>query len=184
MAPGHIAGLAGSWKNPWMIDEEGYRPNVGIILTNTDGHVLWAHRCRNSGWQFPQGGIKAHETPDQALFRELEEEVGLRSNHVRILGRTQDWLRYDIPPEFQRMQRKTVFRGQKQIWYLLRLLGSDHDVRLDACQHPEFDRWRWVHYWLPLDEIVAFKRDVYERALRELEPLLSGQDLASQGMSE
>jgi len=157
-----------------MIDEEGYRPNVGIILSNADGRVLWARRCRTSGWQFPQGGIKAHETPDEALYRELEEEVGLRRKHVHVLGRTQDWLRYDIPPQFRRTPRRTNFRGQKQIWYLLRLVGSDDDVRLNACEHPEFDCWRWVNYWRPLDEIVEFKRAVYEQALRELEPLLFG----------
>jgi len=167
-----------------MIDEEGYRPNVGIILTNPVGHVLWARRCRNSGWQFPQGGIKAHETPDQALFRELAEEVGLRQDHVQILGRTQDWLRYDIPSEFQRASRNSAFRGQKQIWYLLQLLGTDEDVRLDSCDHPEFDRWRWVSYWLPLEEIVAFKRDVYERALRELEPLMAGRQAGRAAGSE
>jgi len=155
-----------------MIDEQGYRPNVGIILSNPEGQVLWARRCGHSGWQFPQGGIKLNETPEQALYRELEEEVGLTREHVRLLGRTQDWLRYDIPPQFQRVPRRGNFRGQKQIWYLLRLIGSDDDVRLNACDRPEFDCWCWVNYWRPLDEIVEFKRAVYERALRELEPLL------------
>lgn len=155
-----------------MIDEQGYRPNVGIILSNRQGEVLWARRCGNGGWQFPQGGIKLNETPEQALYRELEEEVGLTREHVNLLGRTQDWLRYDIPPQYQRVARRTHFRGQKQIWYLLRLVGTDDHVRLDACDRPEFDCWRWVSYWRPLDEIVEFKRAVYEQALRELEPLL------------
>jgi putative (di)nucleoside polyphosphate hydrolase len=155
-----------------MIDEQGYRPNVGIILSNLEGQVLWARRCGNSGWQFPQGGIKLHETPEQALYRELEEEVGLTAAHVCMLGRTRGWLRYDIPPQYRRAPRRTHFRGQKQIWYLLRLVGSDDSVRLNVCERPEFDRWRWVNYWSPLDEIVDFKRAVYEQALRELEPLL------------
>jgi len=155
-----------------MIDEQGYRPNVGIILSNEGGQVFWARRCGNSGWQFPQGGIKQHETPEQALYRELEEEVGLTRRDVSLLGRTQDWLRYDIPPHYQRAPRRTPFRGQKQIWYLLRLLGSETRVRLNACERPEFDSWRWISYWSPLDEIVEFKRGVYEQALRELEPLL------------
>ena len=156
-----------------MIDEQGYRPNVGIILCNRDNRVFWARRCRQSGWQFPQGGIKPSETAEQALFRELNEEVGLQPEHVDIIGRTRDWLRYEIPDQFRRASRNSPFRGQKQIWFLLRFLGTEEHVRLDACGHPEFDRWRWVDYWSPLEQIVDFKRAVYEQALRELEPLLS-----------
>jgi putative (di)nucleoside polyphosphate hydrolase len=155
-----------------MIDEQGYRPNVGIILCNGEGRVFWARRCGQSGWQFPQGGIKPHETPEQALYRELHEEVGLNPEHVHMLGRTRDWLRYDIPAQFRRSTRSSLFRGQKQIWFLLRFVAGEEQVRLNACEKPEFDRWRWVDYWSPLGEIVEFKREVYEQALRELEPLL------------
>lgn len=155
-----------------MIDEQGYRPNVGIILCNRNDQVFWARRCGQSGWQFPQGGIKPYETPEQALFRELYEEVGLAPEHVQVIGRTRDWLRYDIPAQLRRSPRSTLFRGQKQIWFLLRLLGSEQQVKLDACDRPEFDCWRWVDYWSPLTQIVEFKRGVYERALQELAPLL------------
>lgn len=156
-----------------MIDKDGYRPNVGIILCNDTGRVFWARRCGRDGWQFPQGGIKYKETAEQALFRELYEEVGLRPRHVQLMGRTRGWLRYDIPAQFLRMPQQQLFRGQKQIWFLLRLLGCDTDVRLDASTSPEFDQWRWVDYWSPLESIVAFKRPVYESALNELAPLLS-----------
>lgn len=162
-----------------MIDEQGYRPNVGIILCNRDGRVFWARRCGNSGWQFPQGGINANESPEQALFRELYEEVGLQPEHVSVIGRTRDWLRYDIPNQYRRSPRATLFRGQKQIWFLLRLLGGEEHVRLNACDRPEFDRWRWVEYWSPLEQIVEFKRGVYEQALRELEPLLANRAAAT-----
>lgn len=155
-----------------MIDEQGYRPNVGIILCNRQNQVFWARRCGQSGWQFPQGGIDSSETPEQALFRELNEEVGLAPEHVHIIGRTKDWLRYDIPAHLSRAPRSSQFRGQKQIWFLLRFLGDEQHVRLNACERPEFDRWRWVEYWSPLGQIVEFKRNVYEQALRELEPLL------------
>ncbi len=155
-----------------MIDDEGYRPNVGIILCNDEDRVFWARRCGQSGWQFPQGGIKPNETPEQALYRELCEEVGLKPDQVRILGRTRDWLRYDIPAQFRRSARASAFRGQKQIWFLLRFVGHEDNVRLNACDKPEFDRWRWVEYWSPLEQIVEFKRGVYELALRELAPLL------------
>ena len=158
-----------------MIDQNGYRPNVGIILCNSHGQVFWARRRGQDGWQFPQGGIKGNETPEQALFRELHEEVGLGAGHVHIMGRTRGWLRYEIPAGMVRASargRARAFRGQKQIWFLLRLLGQDTDVCLDRAPAPEFDSWRWVDYWDPLERIVAFKRDVYHRALTELEGYL------------
>ena len=155
-----------------MIDKDGYRPNVGIILCNAQDQVFWAHRRGQDGWQFPQGGIHSHEDPEQALYRELHEEVGLESEHVAIIGRTRDWLYYDIPGRYQRRPGK--FKGQKQLWFLLRLGAGEEHVRLDRSPHPEFDAWRWVEYWWPLDQIVDFKRQVYLRALRELEPLLTG----------
>ena len=158
-----------------MIDDRGYRPNVGIVLCNRHGQVFWARRCGRDGWQFPQGGIRTHETPEQAMFRELQEEVGLQSQHVDVLGRTRDWLRYDIPGEY--LRRTGAFRGQKQVWFLLRLVGRDQDVCLDASDKPEFDAWRWIDYWSALEHIISFKREVYQLALTELEPLLrTGRD--------
>jgi putative (di)nucleoside polyphosphate hydrolase len=158
-----------------MIDEQGYRPNVGIVLCNPEGQVLWARRRGRDGWQFPQGGIKSHETPEQALYRELHEEVGLNPEHVSVLGRTRDWLYYDIPDEhLARRGQQRAFRGQKQVWFLLRFNGCEADVCLDKADKPEFDDWRWIDYWRALDEIIDFKRDVYKKALTELEPLLKG----------
>jgi putative (di)nucleoside polyphosphate hydrolase len=154
-----------------MIDEYGYRPNVGIVLCSRGDRVFWGRRLGQDGWQFPQGGIKRNETPEQALFRELYEEVGLARETVAVLGRTRDWLRYEIPDGMRR-NASGAFRGQKQIWFLLRLLGEDADVRLDAGGKPEFDSWRWIDYWSALDQVIAFKRPVYQMALTELEPLL------------
>ena len=156
-----------------MIDEHGYRPNVGIVLCNSENNVLWARRAGRDGWQFPQGGVKSHETAEQALFRELYEEIGLSESQVDVLGRTRDWLHYDIPEDYRRRVPNAAFRGQKQIWFLLRLVGRDTDVRLDCAERPEFDCWRWIEYWSALDEIIPFKRDVYRQALAELEPLLT-----------
>lgn len=155
-----------------MIDRDGYRPNVGIILTNAEDQVFWARRSRCDGWQFPQGGIQREETAEEALFRELYEEVGLQSSQVEVRGRTRDWLRYDLPRALRRSTGPRRFRGQKQVWFLLRLKGCDRDVRLDLSAAPEFDAWQWVEYWTPLDSIVPFKREVYRLALTELAPLL------------
>lgn len=151
-----------------MLDKDGYRPNVGIILLNRRNEVFWGKRIREHSWQFPQGGIKRGESPEQAMFRELEEEVGLRPDHVRIIARTRDWLRYEVPDHWVRREWRGHYRGQKQIWYLLRLVGRDSDIQLRASQHPEFDAWRWNQYWVPLDSVIEFKRDVYRLALTEL----------------
>lgn len=153
-----------------MIDEQGYRPNVGIILANERGALLWARRRGQNAWQFPQGGIQEGETPEQAMFRELGEEIGLEAADVQVLACTQGWLRYRLPPQFMRHRKDPAFVGQKQKWFLLRLLSDDERVRVDAHGTPEFDHWRWVSYWYPLGQIVAFKREVYRRALWELSP--------------
>jgi putative (di)nucleoside polyphosphate hydrolase len=165
------------WKNPCqltelrgipMVDRDGYRPNVGIILCNWKNEVFWGKRVREHSWQFPQGGIKAGETPEAAMYRELKEEVGLSPGHVRILGRTRDWLRYDVPERWLRRDWRSHYRGQKQIWFLLRLLGRDCDVCLRSSEKPEFDAWRWNEYWVPMDAVIEFKREVYRKALEEL----------------
>ena len=150
------------------LDREGYRPNVGIILINKENKVFWGKRVREQSWQFPQGGIKPSESPETAMFRELFEEVGLLPEHVKILGRTRDWLRYDVPTHWVKREWRGAYRGQKQIWFLLRLVGRDNDVFLRATQQPEFDAWRWTDYWYPIDEVIEFKKIVYERALTEL----------------
>ena len=151
-----------------MLDRDGYRPNVGIIICNARNQVFWGKRIKEHAWQFPQGGIKPHETPEQAMYRELYEEVGLQAQHVKIIARTRNWLRYDVPTHWVRREWRGSYRGQKQIWFLLRLVGRDYDVKLRATARPEFDAWRWNEYWLPLDSVIEFKRSVYEQALSEL----------------
>ena len=151
-----------------MLDREGFRPNVGIVLLNQRNQVFWGKRIRTHSWQFPQGGIKYGESPEQAMFRELHEEVGLFPEHVRILARTRDWLRYEVPEHFIRRDARGHYRGQKQIWFLLQLTGRDTDMNLRASTHPEFDAWRWHDYWVPLEVVIEFKRDVYQMALTEL----------------
>lgn len=154
-----------------VIDRDGYRPNVGIVLTNAHGQVLWAKRIGQDAWQFPQGGVRGGESAEQALFRELEEEVGLRAEHVEVVGCTRNWLRYRLPRRYVRRNRHPLCIGQKQKWFLLRLAAPESCVRFDATDQPEFDGWRWVDYWQPVNEVVFFKRDVYRRALDELAAL-------------
>ena len=161
-----------AYRFPTVIDSEGYRPNVGIILCNEEGRLFWAKRIGQRSWQFPQGGIQRDESPEQAMFRELAEEVGLRPEHVQVIGCTKGWLRYRLPKRLIRRGGKSTCIGQKQIWFLLRMLGGEEAVQLDLSERPEFDHWRWVDYWYPLRAVVPFKRHVYWRALYELAPLL------------
>jgi putative (di)nucleoside polyphosphate hydrolase len=151
-----------------MLDREGFRPNVGIILLNGRNQVFWGKRIHTHSWQFPQGGINYGESPEQAMFRELEEEVGLKPEHVQIIARTRGWLRYEVPSHFIRRENRGHYRGQKQIWYLLRFVASDNTLDLRASTHPEFDAWRWHEYWVPLESVIEFKREVYQLALTEL----------------
>jgi putative (di)nucleoside polyphosphate hydrolase len=116
-----------------MLDREGFRPNVGIVLVNHRNEVFWGKRIREHSWQFPQGGIKKGESPEQAMLRELEEETGLKPEHVRIIGRTRDWLRYEVPKQWIRREWRSTYRGQKQIWFLLRS-GRPRHRRLPARQ--------------------------------------------------
>ena len=155
-----------------MIDADGFRPNVGIILSNQEGKVFWARRRGQHAWQFPQGGIEAHETPIEAMYRELSEESGLLPEHVELMGCTKGWLRYRLPQKFLRKNCSPLCIGQKQIWFLLRLVDTEEHVKLDTTEHPEFDAWRWSFYWLPVKEVVFFKRQVYYHALLELAPLI------------
>ncbi len=153
--------------NDW-IDEEGFRANVGIILTDEEGRLMLAGRVGSKGWQFPQGGILDGEEAEQAMYRELEEEVGLGKDDVEILGVTRDWLRYRLPDKFIRRNSAQRCIGQKQRWFMLRLLTSDDNVRFDMSDKPEFDRIRWVNFWRPVNEVIYFKRQVYASALYEL----------------
>lgn len=153
------------------IDEHGFRANVGIILTDGRGRVLIAGRRGRGGWQFPQGGIQPNESSEDALYRELHEEVGLDASDVALVGATEGWLRYRLPDRFIRRERTPLCIGQKQRWFLLQLTANEDRVRFDVTAEPEFDRCRWVDYWRPVKEVVYFKRPVYVRALQELAPL-------------
>jgi putative (di)nucleoside polyphosphate hydrolase len=153
-----------------LIDSDGFRANVGIVLANGCGEVLWARRAGQTGWQFPQGGIQQGEEAEQALFRELHEEVGLVEGDVEILASTRGWLRYRLPDRLVRRDSSPLCIGQKQKWFLLRMMAEDERVQFDNGHKPEFDHWRWVSYWYPVGQVVPFKRDVYRRAMKELAP--------------
>ena len=155
-----------------MIDKNGYRLNVGIILTNKNGKLFWGKRTKSKGWQFPQGGVNPYETLSETLYRELQEEIGLTKKDVKILGVTKRWLRYKLPVHMRRATQKPLCIGQKQKWFLLMLTGNDNKINLCATKKPEFSNWQWVEYWTPLKHVIYFKRAIYCKVLTELEPLI------------
>ena len=150
-----------------MIDDEGFRHGVGIILVNTKRQVFIAKRIGKLAWQFPQGGIKVDESPEDAMYRELKEEIGLDQSNVKLLASTRRWLRYRLPKRLIRHYSKPLCIGQKQKWFLLQLTNKDALIDLTATDKPEFDSWAWVSYWYPLTQVVAFKRRVYHLAMKE-----------------
>jgi putative (di)nucleoside polyphosphate hydrolase len=155
-----------------MIDKNGYRANVGIILSNDDGRVFWARRVGQNAWQFPQGGIDRGESPLDAMYRELFEETGLLPEHVEVVAQSQDWLHYDLPQRYIRRHQRPLCIGQKQIWFMLRMVCDEDCVDLAAGDKPEFEDWRWIDYWRPVNKVIFFKRRVYRDALREFAPIV------------
>jgi putative (di)nucleoside polyphosphate hydrolase len=150
------------------IDAQGFRANVGIVLIRDGGEVFLGSRSDGRGWQFPQGGVRRDESPEQALFRELHEEVGLERGDVEVIASTRSWLRYRLPRQYVRRRSMPLCIGQKQRWFLLRMVGDEQRLKFDVTERPEFDDWRWVDYWSPVREVIYFKRNVYARALDEL----------------
>jgi putative (di)nucleoside polyphosphate hydrolase len=150
------------------IDAQGFRANVGIVLIRDGGEVFLGSRSDGRGWQFPQGGVRRDESPEQALFRELHEEVGLERGDVEVIASTRSWLRYRLPRQYVRRRSMPLCIGQKQRWFLLRMVGDEQRLKFDVTERPEFDDWRWVDYWSPVREVIYFKRIVYARALDEL----------------
>ncbi|WP_255771823.1 RNA pyrophosphohydrolase [Microbulbifer guangxiensis] len=158
-------------ENSSNIDAEGFRPNVGIIVLNDRGQALWARRVGGKdAWQFPQGGINPGESAEQALYRELYEEIGLTRDQVSLIACTRGWLRYRLPQRLVRRRSEPLCIGQKQKWFLLQLQAPESSISFNNGYKPEFDHWRWVSYWHPLTKVVTFKREVYRRALTELAP--------------
>ncbi|SLN13458.1 RNA pyrophosphohydrolase [Oceanibacterium hippocampi] len=148
-----------------------YRPCVAVMLLNQAGQVFVAQRIDQTAeaWQMPQGGIDAGETPRQALFRELEEEIG--TCNAEILAESAGWYDYDLPAEIAARVWQGRYRGQRQKWFAMRFLGTDSEIRLDT-PHPEFREWCWLDIAEAIDRGVSFKRDIYARVAQEFQHLV------------
>ena len=154
-----------------VIDPDGFRANVGIVLMRGAGEVFLGRRAGGRGWQFPQGGMREGESLEEAVFRELDEEIGLGREDVELVGHTARWLRYRLPARYVRRKQQPLCIGQKQRWFLLRLRREPMEFDFERTDEPEFDEWRWASFWDPVREVIYFKRGVYQRALLELAPL-------------
>lgn len=160
------------------VQQLGYRPCVGIMVLNGDD-LVWIGRrvdkkqLTDDGlekwWQMPQGGIDDGEDPVDAAYRELQEETGIRREHVEIIQQSADWYRYDLPRHLVGKKWGGRYRGQKQKWFAMRFSGSDSDVNIDPPppHEVEFDRWRWAAHTELIELIVPFKRDVYKAVLSD-----------------
>lgn len=155
-----------------MIDKDGFRLNVGIIIINKQGKLFWGKRAKSHGWQFPQGGVNSYETLKETMYRELAEEVGLEKQDVKILSITKRWLRYKLPVRMRRKTSLPVCIGQKQKWFLLLLTSEDNKINLKKTQKPEFLSWSWIDYWDPLKNVIFFKKEIYSKVLQEFEPIV------------
>lgn len=151
-----------------MIDAEGYRANIAIIIMNRQRKVFWGKRIYQKSWQFPQGGLQEGETALAAMYRELEEEVGLQPTDIEVVSVTPGWFKYKLPEKYIRKSSPHCI-GQKQKWFLVRLISDDDAIQLDRDVTPEFDAWRWVSYWYPLSQVIDFKKQVYRRALEKFQ---------------
>ena len=143
------------------------------MLVNADGHVFVGQRKDRDqdAWQMPQGGIEKDEHAELAALRELEEETGVMANSVSVVAQTDGWLPYELPHDLVPKIWKGRFRGQQQKWFLLRFHGRDDDINLDT-EPPEFSAWRWLPVDDLVDNIVPFKRDVYEAVVAAFRPHL------------
>ncbi|VFP83414.1 RNA pyrophosphohydrolase [Candidatus Erwinia haradaeae] len=152
-----------------MIDTNGYRLNVGMVIYNKNEQVLWAKRTGQHSWQFPQGGVYTNETTQTAMYRELFEEVGLTQADVNIVSESHHWVKYKLPLGLVRWHIKPLCIGQKQKWYLLKLLCNEKaiNINIKKSQSPEFDSWRWVSYWYPMRHVVSFKKCAYRQMMTE-----------------
>ncbi|MDX2142683.1 MAG: RNA pyrophosphohydrolase [Rhodospirillaceae bacterium] len=146
-------------------DPRPYRRGVGIALINGKGLVFVGQRLDSAepAWQMPQGGIDEGEAPRTAALRELHEEVG--TDKAEIVAQTPDWIRYDLPPEIAAKMWKGRYRGQEQMWFLMRFTGRDADIDIKT-KHPEFSAWKWLPFAQLPEVIVGFKRPIYEAVVK------------------
>ena len=151
--------------------EDEYRPCVVAVIVGPSDRILWCQRIDHNGWQFPQGGIDQGESAREAILRETQEEVGLGPEDIEIIFETEDWFKYDVPKDKRpKYFRRNIYKGQRQKWFLAKLIADESKINLKASRPIEFDEWLWSTYWYPLNTVVPFKKEVYREALVQILP--------------
>ena len=151
---------------------KSYRKCVGMMILNNTNEILVGKRIDHpSGfWQMPQGGIDEHENPEEAVWREMIEEIG--TNNVTLIKTSNQWLNYDIPNDtLKTLPWGHKYKGQTQKWFAFKFTGKDEDINVGTT-NPEFSEWKWINYQDIVDKIVPFKRSVYSKILKEFEELI------------
>ena len=148
-----------------------YRRCVGMMILNNIKEILVGRRLDHpSGfWQMPQGGIDENENPEEAVWREMMEEIG--TNKAKLLKVSSQWINYDIPSEtLKTLPWGHKYIGQTQKWFAFQFTGEENDINVGTV-NPEFSEWKWTKINLIVDEIVPFKRDVYSTILKEFKDI-------------
>ena len=152
--------------------QKKYRKSVGIMIINNDKKILVGRRLDHpSGfWQMPQGGIDDSENPEEAVWREMMEEIG--TNKAELIRVSTQWIKYDIPSEtLQTLPWGHKYVGQTQKWFAFRFTGNNKDINVQT-KNPEFSEWKWTNIDSIIDNIVPFKRNVYGAILEEFKDIL------------
>lgn len=158
------------------IDRDGFRLNVGIVLINEHRQLFWGQRVQKDSWQFPQGGMEDGESEIDAMYRELNEEIGLNKSDVSVLTKSKQLISYLLPEQFIRKHSSPQVIGQKQRWFLLKLISDEVNINLKRVSEPEFMNWVWIDFWHPVDNVIYFKKEVYKKNLQEFDSFLKSYD--------
>ena len=149
------------------------RSGVGVIILNNENKVFVGKRKDNpvNNWQMPQGGIDPKEKSEVAALREMEEEVGIKKNKVKLISQSKDWYYYSLPKDLSKTLWKGKYKGQRQKWFLYEFKGSEKDINIETS-HPEFSDYKWVKPDFLVPNIVPFKKEIYEKLLKEFKDYL------------
>ena len=148
-----------------------YRKCVGMMILNSNNEILVGRRIDHpSGfWQMPQGGIDENEDPEEAVWREMLEEIG--TNNAKIIKISDQWIKYEIPEKtLKTLPWGKKYIGQQQKWFAFRFAGQDKEINI-GTENPEFSEWKWAKINSIIDNIVPFKRHVYSKVLKEFKEL-------------
>ncbi len=150
-----------------------YRKCVGMMILNSYNEILVGKRLDHpSGhWQMPQGGIDENENPEEAVWREMMEEIG--TNKAQMIKKSNQWIKYKIPQQtLDKLPWGNIYIGQTQKWFAFRFTGNEKEINV-VTDNPEFSEWKWSQHNLLVENIVPFKKETYKKILNEFSDLFN-----------